>query len=75
LENFRPQADRHAIKTLLAPWPEIILPEMPHPVRQEILEFHLGNIFQQVFFEQGLAVLEITALEWFGFYEMSEHIS
>ena len=67
--------DGDALEAVLAARAEKIVPEMTHPVGQKVLEFHLGNVFQQVFFEQRLPFLEIPALKFLGIDKVGQHRS
>jgi len=69
-----PKADRHTIVAVVAPGAEIIFPEMPHAVGQQVLELHLGNIFEKILLKDGFAVFEVPALKWFGIDKMGQHI-
>jgi hypothetical protein len=53
--------------------PEKIITEMPHPMAEKILELDFGNIFQQIFLEQGFTVFKIAALKRLGIYKMGQH--
>jgi hypothetical protein len=71
---IRPEPDGHAVVAIVASGTEIILPEMPHTVGEQVLKLYLGNILQKILLEERFAVLEVPALKGFGIDKMSQHI-
>ena len=63
LEILGPRSNGNALVAVLTLRTKKIIPEMAHPMSQQVFKLHFRNIFKQILLEQGFPILKIPALK------------